>query len=67
MFVVFIFLLVFLLGLVLVLVVTLAVEIIARVDPVAVHVDGLAEVRDVARVLLPTHLLAWSQSLGFRV
>jgi hypothetical protein len=24
-------------------------------------------VRDVARVLLPTHLLAWSQSLGFRV
>jgi hypothetical protein len=34
------------------------VDLIAHVDPVAVHVDGLAEMRDVARVLLPAHGVA---------
>ena len=34
----------------------LLVHLVAHVDPVAVHVDGLAEMRDVARVLLPAHL-----------
>jgi len=33
----------------------LLVRLVARVDPVGIHVDGLGKMRDVARVLLAAH------------